>query len=953
MGNGPTETNHNHAETTFVNNSPLTSGQHEVSLRARWLAGTNQLNVRAYYQKLAKTVELPIPSRLGTPGAPNSRALANEGPVLTDLQHDPPIPPANAPVTVSCRASDPDGVANATAYYRLNGAADFTAAPMTLADGRWSATVPGRAAGAIVQFYVVVSDPLGASSSLPARGPESRALIQWQDAQTSNLPAHQLRLIMLTADRTFLFDTFNRLSSDRVPGTLVYRGSEIFHDVGVRLKGTAAARARDGDAYVGYDVAFPPDRLFRGIHASVGIDRSARTPVVRRQDEIYIRHSFNRAGLPCPVDDLCYLIAPNTVHTGTAILQMASYGGLWVDSQFEDIQGTVYNWDITYDPITTSTPGNPESLKPPTPFGHVGTDFANFGMDKEQYRGPFDIRAGKRRDEYSSLIRLAQTMALPTTQLAVEAPKILDLDQVFACTALVNLWGIGDAYYTGGLHHNIRLFVPDSGRGVNFLPWDMDFAMAGATNAPLFPAGNHLGRLITSSPAHRRLFLGHVRRLCESVFTTTYLNPWLTHYGTVIGQNLGGASSYINARRTYAQSQYPPQTTFAITTENGNDFTTSAREIVLEGTGWIDLKEIRRGSLTLELTWLNLTQWRATLPLTPGANPLTLEAIGFSGESVGTRSLTITSTAPPEPQPRDFLRVTEVHYHPADPVTDAERAASTSDNDFEFLEVRNIGPAPLRIDGVQFIQGINATVPAGTTLGPGQFAVVVRHRAAFEARYGRQITIIGEYAPTALSNSGETITLVDATGAVIQSFTYSDTWFPETDGPGWSLAVVDELAAAPELDAAAAWTMSRQIHGNPGASNAPPTHDGFTAWQETHFTPEERANPAVSGPDADPAGTGISHFLRYATGQPPTATARPALPAVQIAEGHLHLEVRRLAASAGLDWIVESSSSLSGWNPFAATPIILENHNDGTETVRWRLPIQPDTRFVRLRVTRP
>jgi hypothetical protein len=948
---GPTETNHNHAETTFVNNAALTSGVHEISFRARWLSGTNQLNVRAYYQKLAKTVELPIPARLGTPGAPNSRAIANAGPVLGELRHAPAIPAANSPVTVSLAATDPDGLAGATLLYRLNGTSGFTTLPMALANGRWSATIPGQSAGAIVHFYATVTDSAGASSFLPARGPDSRALVQWQDSQSTTVAAHQIRLIMLAADRTFLLETFNRLSNDRVPGTLIYRGTEVFHDVGVRLQGTAAGRVRDGDAYIGYDIGFPPDHLFRGLHESIGIDRSARSPVVRRQDEIYVRHTFNKAGLLCTQDDLCYFFAPNTTHTGTAILQLASYGGLWTDSQFEDTPGTVYNWDITYDPTTTSVAGNPESLKPPVPFGHITTDLANLGTDKEQYRGPFDIRAGKRRDDYSGLMRLAQTMPLPAAQLAVEAPNLLDLDQVFRTTALVNLWGIGDSYYTGGLPHNIRLFVPDSGQNISFLPWDMDFVMSGASNSAILPSGNHLGRLITSTPAHRRLYLGHVRHLCETVFTTTYLNPWLTHFGSVVGQSFNGTSSYITARRTYAQSQYPAQTPFAITTNGGADVTTEAREIVLEGTGWIDLKEIRRAGVRLDLTWTDLTHWRATVPIESGLNPIVLDAIGFAGTPLASRSLNVTSTAPPEPRPVDFLRVTELHYHPANPATPAELAASTTDSDFEFIELGNIGTAPLRLDGVRFTQGIDFVVPNNTTLAAGRFAVVVRHPAAFAARYGTDIQVLGAFAPSSLVNSGETLTLVDATGAVIQSFTYADGWFPSSDGPGWSLVARDELAATPDLGAAASWSLSRQRHGNPGASNGPAYSHEFTGWQAQHFTAEQLANPAVSGPDADPAGTGVINLLRYATGQPPLSHSLPPTPTATTAPDGLHLVFRRLQHTLDLAWILESSTSLGAWSPVATAPSVVESHPDSTESIRWTLPLPNQPTFFRIRVT--
>ena len=949
---GPTETNHNHAETTFVNNAALTSGVHEVSFRARWLSGTNQLNTRAYYQKLARTWELPIPAALGTPGARNSRAVAaaEAGPVLSGLLHTPSIPAPRGDVTVSLAATDPDGVTAAVLYYRINPASTFETRPMALTDGRWSTAIPGQTAGAIVHFYATVTDSVGAISQLPTRGPDSRALVQWQDSQTTQVPAHQLRLIMLPTDRNFLLAPLNRLSNDRVPGTLVYRGTEVFHDVGVRLQGTAAGRVRDGDPYIGYDIAFPPDHLVRGLHTGIGIDRSARSPVVRRQDEMYVRHTFNRAGLPCTVDDLCYFIAPTTTHTGPAILQMAAYGGQWTDSQFPETTGTVYNYDITYDPITVSPAGNPENLKPAVPFEHIATDLTNLGQDKEQYRGPFDIRAGKRRDDYTGLIRLAQTMVLPSAQLAVAAPEIINLDQVFQCTALVNLWGIGDTYYTGGLPHNIRLFVPENGRGINFLPWDMDFVMSGATNAPLIPSGNNLARLITSSPGHRRRYLGHIRHLCETVFNAAALNPWLTHYGSVVGQTYSGTANYVNARRTFAQSQYPARSPFAVTTNGGTDFTTETSEVVLEGTGWIDLKEIRRNGLPVAVTWLDLTRWRVTLPLLAGANVLQLEAVGFDDAVQATQSLTITSTTAAEPRPRDLLRMTEIHYHPANPTTPAELAASSSDSDFEFIELKNIGTETVRLEGVRFTSGIDLVLPAGARLDAGAMGVIVRNRTAFAARYGTGITVLAAYGPDALDNAGETLTLTEATGEIIQSFTFDPAWLPSSDGAGWSLVVRHENAASPDLNTFAAWALSGQRHGHPGTSNGPVFSSEFTGWQNDSFSPAELASPATSAPEADPTASGLNNLLRYAFGLTPQTNPPPATPIVTLNNQSLRLDVRRRQQTVDLDFILETSTNFATWTPSPATPVVIATHPDGTETVRWETPAAENAQYFRVRV---
>ncbi len=46
---------------------------------------------------------------------------------------------------------------------------------------------------------------------------------------------------------------------------------------------------------------------------------------------------------------------------------------------------------------------------------------------------------------------------------------------------------------------------------------------------------------------------------------------------------------------------------------------------------------------------------------------------------------------------------------------------------------------------------------------------------------------------------------------------------------------------------------------------------GFQAWQNLHFDGSQLADPAISGPDASPAGDGISNLLKYASGIEPWA----------------------------------------------------------------------------------
>ena len=69
---------------------------------------------------------------------------------------------------------------------------------------------------------------------------------------------------------------------------------------------------------------------------------------------MYVFQLFHRAGIPVPYHDLCYFIAPRTVHTGTAILQLAGYGSGFVEEQYGEA-GTVFDesavgaWELQRD----------------------------------------------------------------------------------------------------------------------------------------------------------------------------------------------------------------------------------------------------------------------------------------------------------------------------------------------------------------------------------------------------------------------------------------------------------------------------------------------------------------------------------------------------------------------------------------------------------------------------
>lgn len=153
------------------------------------------------------------------------------------------------------------------------------------------------------------------------------------------------------------------------------------------------------------------------------------------------------------------------------------------------------------------------------------------------------------------------------------------------------------------------------------------------------------------------------------------------------------------------------------------------------------------------------------------------------------------------------LRISEIMYHPAD------------DPNSEFIELTNVGTESINLNLVRFTDGIEYTFDS-FELSDGGYCLLVRDRVAFEARYGVDLPVVGQYEGS-LNNAGERIELVDAAGQVIQSFQYDDDWYPLTDGLGSSLTVRHPSTSdSQSLSDKATWAVSSSFGGSPGTGGS-------------------------------------------------------------------------------------------------------------------------------------
>ena len=183
-----------------------------------------------------------------------------------------------------------------------------------------------------------------------------------------------------------------------------------------------------------------------------------------------------------------------------------------------------------------------------------------------------------------------------------------------------------------------------------------------------------------------------------------------------------------------------------------------------------------------------------------------------------------------------YIRITELNYDPL-PATQAEKNAGyvpsdTTDpnKDFEFVELQNISSAAVPLGGLAFTNGVTFTFP-NVTLAAGAYIVVCADPAAFAIRYGESI-LEAEYGSTnwatvsaecAFSGhfamGGEEVTLTAPNGGVIQDFTYSSSWYPQTHGGGFTLVARSATQAISLWNSSLGWEPSGTPGGTPGETD--------------------------------------------------------------------------------------------------------------------------------------
>lgn len=161
------------------------------------------------------------------------------------------------------------------------------------------------------------------------------------------------------------------------------------------------------------------------------------------------------------------------------------------------------------------------------------------------------------------------------------------------------------------------------------------------------------------------------------------------------------------------------------------------------------------------------------------------------------------------------LAITELMYNPP-PAPDS----GFNNDDFEFIEIRNLGVNPEFMGGMTLENAVFFSFPV-LTLEPGETVLVVKDELAFVDRYGKPTgQLAGEFSGN-LSNDGEVLIFKDAAGRILSAFLFGmgAGWPPAAAGVGSSLEVLD---TGGNYSDPANWRASTEWGGTPWIVTQPP-----------------------------------------------------------------------------------------------------------------------------------
>ncbi len=753
-----------------------------LSLQARWLRGHSELLARLRGGYLEVLGQLEVPKNLGTPGAPNSRAVANAGPVIREVTHFPVLPAAGSPFHVFARVTDPDGVESVTLRWRADPSPTLSNVPMhddgangdwVAGDGIYTGTLPALGVGTLVAFRVEATDAAVAAASaiFPPNAPEHECRARVGDPSQGGDFANYR--VWITSANVSTWASRAKFGNEPIDMTFVYAGVRAVYGGGAWYAGSEASTPffdSPVGGLCGYNLILPKDdTVLEEDHFT--LDFPIRD--VTDQREVLMFWMAEQLRLPNLYRRYVHLFI-NGQRRGTISDDVQQPDGTLIDSYFpNDNNGHLYksnNWIESPDDANSVDSSEPNILR----------HYDSGGQHKlARYRWNWRPRAARSVNEFDDLFALIDAVNTTGGTYQATIEDLIDVENWMRTFAFHDLCSYWDAFGNWN-HKNTYLYKPTSGRWTQFT-WDMDVGLGvflDFPNYPLFPAT--IDPKVDAMQAFlpfRRIYWRAISEALGSFFSSNGVTAQLQkRYSAFLANGLSlvspfspsgaydlSVTQWIDQRRAYLQSELDSvNAAFAITSPP--DVTTATPNVTITGTTPLSTSTLSVNDLEQAVTWLSLTAWRINVVPLSGQHDYVVRALDSKGAEVGTGTVTINYTGVstwPE------LRISE--WLAANTSTNADPTDGSFD---DWLEIYNPTNAAVSLGGWSLSDsapepGTTFIIPAGFTIPAGG-----RRLVWCDEQPEQSVAPDHLHASLKLSSSGETLALRAPDGTLIDTVAF-------------------------------------------------------------------------------------------------------------------------------------------------------------------------------------
>jgi len=630
----------------------LTKGEpYEIRFEAKWVGGRPQLIAHTWDWSVAKNFLIEVPSKLGTPGRPNSRLLPTPAAQLDELAHYPAVPRTNETVKVTARVSSviplPKGavtlihrpaVVDDNAPWQTKAMTDDGANGDEVAgDGVYTALlVEHRGEAQIVQFYVRAVAH-GDATVLPRKGAEMPALFT-VDSRPVPRDLRVQRFVIAPADMDRLSQgntnkyqfRFPRLSNRYLNGTFIVNEKDIYYNARVHPAGSSFTR----DVTLNRaKFRLPLDHTFRSRMKLTWDSNSPHTRLANYMLYLlghptaqveFVRHVINNGNFEFRED--------------SEVFNNDFLNRIFKDGAQGELYRTTYMFyykdDNSGGPQRTAVLNN------------------NLGDDQNNYRIIWSKRTGEEADDYNHLLNMLRTVGQNKFS-EDEISRVFDLELTLKNWAVRGYSKDSDTFSMGTSHNCFFYRKSTDGRWMCLL-WDADFAFGGfdPKSQEGFWGGNV--NALLDKPYIRRLFHYYLVEILENYAKNSpRIEAWMRaeeDSSAAYTIDMAAYRRFFDLREQFALLRMGDnyKVNFKVTSNNGQSITTPGDTIALEGTAPYGIfKVIVEGQLKAKLEWPAETKWRlSNIGLSPGENTLTVRGVDQWGKTLREEKFVVKRETP-------------------------------------------------------------------------------------------------------------------------------------------------------------------------------------------------------------------------------------------------------------------------------------------------------------------